>query len=93
MDRSTNKSAEKARREETVKAVRHHGGRATGQIGSSALLVRLANRLGKPVEQLSLELDEDVVRRTKYPCYEEMQSDGTIVYREVVQVIEGARTR
>jgi len=57
------------------------------------LLVRLAARLGKPVEELSLEFSEDVVRRTKYPCLEDVQPDGSVIYRQATQVIEGARTR
>jgi hypothetical protein len=93
MDRSTSRSSERERRAETASLVQRHGARATGKIGSSALLVRLAARLGKPVEQLALELDEDVVRRTKYPCIEDVQPDGSIIYRQPTQVIEGSRTR
>jgi len=93
MDRSTRRSSERERLAETAKAVQRHGARATGQIGSSAMLVRLAARLGKPVEQLSLELSEDTVRRTKYPCREDIQEDGSIVYTPTTQIIEGARAR
>lgn len=93
MDRSTGKSSEKERRDEIAKAVQRHGARRTGKIDSSATLVRLAVRLGKSVEELSLELSEDVIRRTKYAAHEEVQPDGSIIYRQPTQIIEGARSR
>lgn len=93
MDRSSSKSAERARRVEIVTAVRGQGEPRTAQIAASPLLVRLASKLGIPIEALALRISPDTVRRTKYPALEEANEDGTTSYKAPVQVIEGPISR
>lgn len=62
-------------------------------IDSSALLVRLAMRLGLNTNTVAVRIPPETVRRTKYPVFEEPQADGTTVYRHPTQIIEGPRSR
>jgi hypothetical protein len=93
MDPSTKNLSERERREEIVRAARKEGERQTGQIGSSASLVRLANRLGVSIETLAIRLSSDTVRRCKYPVIEETHEDGTVSYKHPIQVLEGPLSR
>jgi hypothetical protein len=92
MESSTNRSSDRERLEQTVRTARREGESRTGQIGSSAILVRLASRLGIEINDLCIRLSSDVVRRTKYPVIEDKHADGSITYRAPVDVIEGPRT-
>lgn len=78
---------------ETVKLVRGESGSQTGKIGNSALLVRLANKVGCKPRELALRMTSETVRRTKYPVLEEEQPDGSVVYKEPIQIHEGPMTR
>lgn len=93
MDHSTKGSSDRVRLAETVKLARRDGDSRTGQIGSSATLVRLASRLEIQPHELALRLSEEVVRRTKYHCVEVVNDDGTVTYTAPLQVIEGAKSR
>ena len=48
----------------------------------SAAVMRLAARLGVPASNLAERYPEDTLRRSKYPMIEEVQKDGSIVYKE-----------
>src|SRR5262245_42122843 len=49
----------------------------------SGLILWLAGRLGQKPEQLAARIDDDTIRRTKYPYVRAQQPDGTTVFREV----------
>lgn len=59
-------------------------GSQTGRSGRrvmSALVQRLAARLGSDPDELAKRYGEDTVRRTKFPVVEEPQDDGKILYK------------
>lgn len=56
-----------------------------------AALVRVASRLGVPVEKLIEEIPADTVRRTRYPVREIPQRDGTTLYEHDLGIVEGRR--
>jgi len=90
MDRSTSKSSDQERLRETVKAARGDG---ESRIGSSGLIVRLANELGLKPDEIAIRLDKDTIRRTKYPVMEERTDDGRIIYRHNIMGEDGPLTK
>jgi len=85
--------SEPERLEETVRAVRPQGGTRTARLEASPLLVRIASRLERPVNEILLRISTDTVRRTKYPVIEDLKADGTIVYTEPHGIKEGPLSR
>lgn len=68
------------------------GGLVAGQTDSptaskgrrmSAFVLRLARSLGKDPDELAARYSDDTLRRTKYPCIEEEQPDGSIKFKEI----------
>jgi len=49
----------------------------------SAFVLRLARSLGKDPDELAARYSDDTLRRTKYPCIEEEQPDGSIKFKEI----------
>jgi len=47
----------------------------------SALALRLAARLEVDPDELAASWPEDTLRRTKYPVIEEVQEDGSVLYK------------
>ena len=74
------------RRLETKRPAR---GATASQTAPSALLVRLARRLGRDVDELVAELDPDTVRRTAHPVIEERTEDGKIIFKHPTGIVEG----
>lgn len=93
MESSTSKLSARERLSATVKAARGETGSATGRIGSSVLVSRLASRLGLKPNDLALRMTEDTVRRTKYPVLEKTDADGKTTYTHPVQIHEGPMSR
>jgi hypothetical protein len=64
-------------------------GDAASRTAPSALLVRLARRLGKDADELAAELSEDTLRRTANPVIEERTADGKITFKHPTGIVEG----
>lgn len=47
----------------------------------SAVVLRLADRLGVDPDELAAHYPDDTLRRTKYPVIEEIQDDGSVLYK------------
>lgn len=60
---------------------------------SSPALVRLADRLGKPVEELLKRIPKDTLNRLKYPMRETVEDDGTYSFKDPIMVIDGPRSQ
>lgn len=54
-----------------------------GRRRMSGFVLRLAARLGADPDELASRYSDDTLRRTKYPCIEEEQPDGSILYKEI----------
>lgn len=57
----------------------------------SAVILRLAKRLGVDPDGLVKKYPPDTVERTKYPVLETVAEDGTVTYRHDLGIEEGRR--
>jgi hypothetical protein len=48
----------------------------------SATVMRVARRLQRDADEIAKQIPDDTLRRTKYPVIEEVQPDGSILYKE-----------
>jgi hypothetical protein len=90
---SRSEQAKRSRSEsERLRAISRAGRGVTGsKIAPSAVLMRLADRLGRNPEELAASIDEDTLRRTKFPVDEIDHEDGTITFKHPLGIIEGRR--
>lgn len=58
----------------------------------SAQLVRLARRIGRPVEELAAKIPEDTLRRLKYPVRESENEDGSRTFEHDLGIVEARRS-
>jgi hypothetical protein len=59
---------------------------------TSPQLIRLADKLGVPVEELYEKIDKDTLRRLKYPLRETDEPDGSRQFEDPIMVQEGIRS-
>jgi hypothetical protein len=64
---------------------------APAPLSPSGLVSWLAKRLREPVETLASRIDDDTLRRTKYPFQAVSNPDGTTTFKEVPVTGRGHR--
>jgi hypothetical protein len=64
-------------------------GDAASPTAPSAILVRLARRLGRDPDELAAELSDDTLRRTANPVIEERTEDGKTIFKHPTGIVEG----
>lgn len=55
----------------------------------SAIILRLANRMGIDAEALAARIPPDTLRRSKYPVIEIQNEDGTVTFKHDLGIEEG----
>ena len=83
---------DRERRNGIVDPAQSRGGTRTGKLVQlSPALLRLARRLGVEPNDLAARYSADTLRRLKYAVVEDVGEDGSITYRQPVQIIDGPR--
>ena len=92
--KATDPSFESARQNETSGAEPGRSGSRIVQNArkTTATVVRLAQRLKADPDELAAKYDDDTLRRTRFPVVEEVQEDGTRLFKDPPQVIDGIRS-